>query len=60
MLEKKKLISELLRVKASKAEIEYQIALKMEEIERLNATLVRQDLAELDLDNRINQLGDKK
>lgn len=39
MLELKKLKSELLRVQAAKAEMEYIIAQRLEEIERLEANI---------------------
>lgn len=45
-IEKKKLNAELLRVQAAKAEIEYLIAQKMEEVERLQAAIVKQEETE--------------
>lgn len=45
-LEKKKLKAELLRVQSAKAEMEYVIAQRMEEIERLELNMKKQDEAE--------------
>lgn len=59
MIETKRLKAELLRVQAAKAEMEYQIELKREEISRLEASMERQELAEVEINNKIKQLGDK-
>lgn len=59
MIEIKKLKAELFRVKASRAEMEYQIALKNEEIERLNNNLSKQELAEVELEERLKQMESK-
>lgn len=59
MIEQKKLKAELMRVQAGKAEMEYQIELKKEEITRLENSMLHQEKAELELVNKIKQLGDK-
>lgn len=56
MIEIKKVKAELFRVRAAKAEIEYQIALKNEEIQRLQNSLEKQILAEKDLEVRMNEM----
>lgn len=45
-LEKKKFKAELLRVQSAKAEMEYVIAQRMEEIERLTMNVQKQEEAE--------------
>jgi hypothetical protein len=52
-LEKKKCRSELLRVQAAKAEMEYLIAQKMEEIDRIQANITKQEEAEILLNERM-------
>lgn len=59
MVEHKKLKAELYRVKASRAEIEYQIELKKEEIQRLESTLSKQEAAEVEIEQRIKQMESK-
>lgn len=56
MLEKKKLKAELLRVQAAKAEMEYIVEQKMEEIKRLEEAMNKQNLAELVLIEKISNL----
>lgn len=46
-LEMKKAKAELLRVQAAKAEMEYIIAQRMEEIERLQVNIKKQEEAEV-------------
>jgi signal transduction histidine kinase len=57
MLEKKKLRAELLRVQAAKAEMEYLMEQKMEEIRRLEDAVKKQELAESSLQEKIKDLG---
>jgi hypothetical protein len=56
MLEHKKLKAELLRVQAAKAEMEYIMEQKMEEIKRLEESVKKQELAEIDLQNKLKAL----
>lgn len=53
MIEHKRLKAELARVTASRYEIEYQIELKKEEIQRLQNTLEKQEAAELELKGKL-------
>jgi len=48
-LERKKTKAELLRVQAAKAEMEYTIAQRMEEIDRVNDAIKKQEEAEIRL-----------
>lgn len=54
MIEQKRLKAELARVTASRYELEYQIELKMEEIQRLKNTLEKQEAAEIELKGKLN------
>lgn len=58
MLERKKIKAELLRVQAAKAEMEYIMEQKMEEIRRLEEAVKKQDLAETSLQEKLNSLGE--
>lgn len=58
MLEKKKLRAELLRVQAAKAELEYLMEQKQEEIRRLETAVEKQDQAEIILLDKIKALGE--
>lgn len=60
MLEKLKLKAELSRVIAAKDEIAYRVAEKLDEIERLKAAIEKQELAEIDLKDRITKLEGNK
>lgn len=57
MLEKKKVKAELLRVQAAKAEMEYIMEQKMDEIRRLEEAVKKQELAESSLQEKLNSLG---
>jgi hypothetical protein len=61
MLEHKKLKAELLRIQAAKAEMEYVMEQKMEEVRRLEEAVKKQDLAEATLHEKIKalQAGEK-
>lgn len=59
MLEKKRLNVELLRVGAAKADMDYQIEQKLEEIERLKLHIKVQEEAEKTLREKINNLEGK-
>jgi len=54
MLEQKKLKAELLRVQAAKAEMEYIIEQRMEDIRRLQDNIKKQEEAEGQLLEKIN------
>lgn len=56
MLEKKKVRAELLRVQAAKAEMEYIIEQKMDELKRLEEAVKKQELAESSLQEKYNKL----
>jgi hypothetical protein len=56
MLEQKKLKAELLRVQAAKAEMEYIMEQRMEEIRRLEEAVKKQELAESSLQEKLNAL----
>ncbi len=56
-LEKKKTKAELLRVQAAKAEMEYVIAQRMEEIERITDSINKQNEAEAKLTAKLNEQG---
>lgn len=58
MLEKKKLKAELLRVQAAKAEMEYIMEQKMDEIKRLEEAVKKQDAAESSLQQKLSALGE--
>lgn len=60
MLEKLKLKAELSRVTAAKDEISYMIAQKLDEVERLKAAIEKQEAAEQSLQERMNNLEEKK
>jgi hypothetical protein len=53
-LEKMKYKAELLRVQAAKAELEFLIAQKMEEVGRLKDAIKKQEEAEENLKNKLN------
>lgn len=55
----KKIRAELLRVQAGKAEMEYQIELKQEEIQRLEANMAKQEAAEIELINKLKESENK-
>jgi hypothetical protein len=54
-LDIKKYKSELLRVQAAKAEMEYLIAQKMEEIGRIEANIIKQEEAEKALQEKMGK-----
>lgn len=56
ILEKKKLTAELLRVRAAKAEMDYIIEQRMEEIGRLKAAIDKQEETEKTLTLKLEQL----
>lgn len=56
MLETKRVRAELARVQSAKYEMEYQIELKREEIIRLEASLAKQETAEIEIQNKLKQL----
>ena len=56
MLERKRLLSELLRVGAAKAEMDYLIEQKKEEIKRLENAMSVQEAAEKTLNEKIKSL----
>jgi hypothetical protein len=56
-LEVKKIKAELLRVQAAKAEMEYIIAQRLEEIERLEMNIKKQEETELILINKMKEIG---
>ena len=58
MLERKKLRSELMRVAAAKAEMDYLIEQKLEEIQRLRDNMAKQDAAEKTIQEKIDSLGE--
>lgn len=60
MLEKKRIKAELARVRSAKAEMEYQIELKKEEIERLQSNLEKQEAAEIEIQAKLNLIEEKK
>lgn len=57
MLENKKIKAEMLRIQAAKAELEYLVEQKLEEIKRLEDAIKKQDLAELALQDKISKLN---
>jgi hypothetical protein len=57
MVEKKKLIAELLRVQAAKAELDYLIEQKLEEIQRLKDAIEKQTQSEMVLSEKLKALG---
>ncbi len=59
MIENKKLKAELLRVQAAKAEMEYQVELKRDEIQRIESHMAKQDAAEVEIKNKLTQLESK-
>lgn len=58
MLERKKIKSELLRVSAAKAEMDYLIEQKLDEIKRLKDAMAKQEEAEALLITKLNALGE--
>ena len=58
-LEKKRISAELLRVQASRAEMEYLIEQRLEEIERLKQNINKQLEAEGRLQAELDKLGGK-
>jgi len=59
MLEHKRLKSELLRVGAAKAEMDYIIEQKRDEIKRLEEAMAKQDATEIILLEKIKQLEER-
>lgn len=57
MIEFKKVRAELLRVQAAKAEMEYIICQKMEEVTRLEETIKKQEETEALLQEKMKGLG---
>lgn len=60
MLEKKKLKAELLRVTAARAEMDYLVEQKKEEIKRLEDAMNIQDAAEISITEKLKALEEKK
>lgn len=58
MLEKKRLTSELLRVNAARAEMDYIIEQKNEEIKRLTDAIAIQDAKAAELQEKLKALGE--
>jgi hypothetical protein len=58
MLEKKKLKAELLRVQAARAEMEYIMEQKMDEIKRLEEAVKKQDATEASIIERMGKIGE--
>lgn len=52
-LENKRIKSELLRVQAAKAEMEYKVAERLDEVKRLEDNIKKQEKAELSLLERL-------
>lgn len=59
MLERKRLRSELLRVGAAKAEMDYLIEQKREEIKRLEEAMSKQEAAEVTLTAKLSALDEQ-
>jgi hypothetical protein len=58
VLERKKIKSELLRVSAAKAEMDYLIEQKLDEIKRLKDAMAKQEEAEALLITKLDALGE--